>query len=207
MVRTAAAKEKLLDAAFGLVRTKGYAATSVDDLCKAAGVTKGAFFHHFESKEQLAVAAAERWSTVTGALFETAPYHAPEDPLDRVLAYLEFRRAILEGRPTGEYTCLAGTMVQETWDAYPPIRDACRNAIVSHADTLVADFEEAMERYGVTGVSARSLALHTQVVLQGGFILAKATGDVNAVADSIDHLIRYIRLLFGREENTEGASR
>ncbi len=45
------AKDKLLDAAVHVVRQKGYAATSVDDLCKAAGVTKGAFFHHFESKE------------------------------------------------------------------------------------------------------------------------------------------------------------
>ena len=45
------AKDKLLDAAVHVVRQKGYAATSVDDFCKAAGVTKGAFFHHFESKE------------------------------------------------------------------------------------------------------------------------------------------------------------
>ena len=63
------ARARLLDAAVQVIRTKGLSATSVDDLCAAAGVTKGAFFHHFESKQALAVAAAEYWSLTTGALF------------------------------------------------------------------------------------------------------------------------------------------
>ena len=62
------ARARLLDAAVQVIRTKGLSATSVDDLCTAAGVTKGAFFHHFESKQALAVAAAEHWSLTTGAL-------------------------------------------------------------------------------------------------------------------------------------------
>ena len=69
------ARDKLLEAAFALIRAKGYSATTVDELCAAAGVTKGAFFHHFESKEALAVAAANHWSSITGALFAAAPYH------------------------------------------------------------------------------------------------------------------------------------
>src|SRR4051812_25499922 len=42
---------KLLDATLKVVRTKGYNATRVEDVCAAAGVTKGSFFHHFESKD------------------------------------------------------------------------------------------------------------------------------------------------------------
>ena len=52
------ARTKLLDAALAVIRGKGFAATSVDELCQAAGVTKGAFFHHFHTKEELGVAAA-----------------------------------------------------------------------------------------------------------------------------------------------------
>jgi TetR/AcrR family transcriptional repressor of nem operon len=45
------ARTKLLKAALSAIRTKGYSATSVDELCTAAGVTKGACFHHFKSKD------------------------------------------------------------------------------------------------------------------------------------------------------------
>jgi TetR/AcrR family transcriptional repressor of nem operon len=51
---TANARDRLLDASLRLVRERGYNATSVDEFCQAAGVTKGAFFHHFRSKEELA---------------------------------------------------------------------------------------------------------------------------------------------------------
>jgi TetR/AcrR family transcriptional repressor of nem operon len=70
---------------------------SVDELCARAGVTKGAFFHYFKSKEALGVAAADHWSEVTGALFAEAPYHDHEDPLARVLGYIDFRRELLGG--------------------------------------------------------------------------------------------------------------
>ena len=45
-------------AAMSVIRAKGYSATTVDDLCQAADVTKGGFFHHFKSKDELALAAA-----------------------------------------------------------------------------------------------------------------------------------------------------
>ena len=44
------AEAKPLEAALRVIRTKGYAATTVDDLCATAGVSKGSFFHHFKSK-------------------------------------------------------------------------------------------------------------------------------------------------------------
>ena len=113
----ATARQKLLDAALSLIRAKGYEATTVDDLCGAAGVTKGAFFHHFASKEALAVAAAEYWSETTGAFFAAAPYHRHTDPLQRVLGYIDFRKAILTGK-LPEFTCLVGTMVQEVYNIF-----------------------------------------------------------------------------------------
>jgi len=54
-------KTKLLDAALLVIRDKGYSATRIEDICKTAGLTKGSFFHHFESKEALALAAANYW--------------------------------------------------------------------------------------------------------------------------------------------------
>src|SRR6204780_4954998 len=89
-------KTKILNAALHVIRAKGYTAARIEDICETAGLTKGSFFHHFNSKEELALAAAEYWSTLTGGLFATAPYHTLVDPLDRLLAYIDFRKAILQ---------------------------------------------------------------------------------------------------------------
>jgi len=189
------ARSRLLEAALGVIRAQGFAATSVDQLCQAAGVTKGAFFHHFPSKEALGVAAAEAWGATAEELFAAAPYHALPDPFERLLGYVEFRRALLTGE-LAEFTCLAGTMVQEAYGSHPSIRAACEQTICGHAATLEADIAAAMQARGVSGFSAASLALHTQAVLQGAFILAKAKGGPAVAAESLDHLRRYLVLLF-----------
>jgi TetR/AcrR family transcriptional regulator, transcriptional repressor for nem operon len=192
----AGARQKLLGAALSLIREKGYSSTSVDELCAQAGVTKGGFFHHFKSKDALAVAAANHWSETTAALFENAPYHRHADPLDRVLGYVDFRKSLLKGE-IAEFTCLVGTMVQEVYDTKPDIREACEASISGHAVKIEADIAEAMKRYRLrVSWTAKSLALHTQAVLQGAFILAKAKGGAAVAAASIDHLHRYIELLF-----------
>jgi TetR/AcrR family transcriptional regulator, transcriptional repressor for nem operon len=198
------ARGKLLDAAIAIIRQKGYAAPSVDELCAWAGVTKGAFFHHCPSKDALAVAAANHWSELSDALFAAAPYHRLDDPLDRVLGYIDFRKAILRG-DVAEFTCLAGTMVQEAYLTHPDIRHACDVCIGGHAAKVEVDIAEAMKLYQLgTPWTAESLALHTQAVLQGAFILAKTKGSAAVAEASIDHLRRYIELLFGRPRERAG---
>ncbi len=194
------ARSRLLEAARDVIRTKGFAATTVDDLCKAAGVTKGAFFHHFKSKDALGVAAAEFWAETTSQFFEGAPYHLPDDPLDRVLAYIAFRREIISD-DIPAFTCLVGTLAQEVHATAPEIRDAAGASIFGHSETLEADIEAAIKAREITpdSWSAASLARHFQTVLQGGFILAKAGNDPDLARDAVDHLDRYVRLLFGLE--------
>jgi TetR/AcrR family transcriptional regulator, transcriptional repressor for nem operon len=189
------AKAKLLDAALSVIRAKGFSGTTVDELCADAGVTKGAFFHHFRSKDELGVAAVDHWSSTTGELFAGAAYHDHADPLDRIMGYLAFRKSLLQG-DMAEFTCLAGTMVQEIYETTPAIAEACDRSISGHAATLEADIEKAMRARAMSpDWTAKSLALHTQAVLQGAFILAKAKGGPDVAIESVDHLIRYVKLL------------
>lgn len=196
-------RELLLDAAVAVIRTQGLHATTVDDLCAAAGVSKGAFFHHFASKEDLAIAAADHWSVTTSQLFTDADFHEHDDPAERVLGYLDLRASII-GDEIERYTCLVGTMVQEAYATHPAIRDACAASILGHAETLESDIAAALRDADPHAtdfaVRATSLARHTQIVLQGAFVVSKAANDPEIARDSVRHLRQYFELLFHRDQ-------
>jgi TetR/AcrR family transcriptional repressor of nem operon len=192
-------RDRLLWSATNLIREHGLHTTTVDGVCERAGVSKGAFFHHFSSKVDMAYEAALSWTEHNEVFFGSAPYHALSDPLDRVLGYLDFRESLIVGEPK-DYTCLVGTMVQEAYESHPVIREACRASIVGHAQSLEADLKVAIAQHRPdAGLEASVLALHTQVVLQGAFVIAKATNDRTIALDSIAQLRNYFRLLFGQE--------
>jgi TetR/AcrR family transcriptional regulator, transcriptional repressor for nem operon len=193
-------KVKLLDAALNVIRAKGYAATTIDDICHAAEVTKGSFFHHFKSKDDLALAAAEHWSATTAEFFANAAYHNAEDPLDRLLGYLDFRAAILDGDAPC-YTCLLGTLVQETYATHPAIREACDEGLSAHIDALVPDIRAAKRRYVPDAEwTAEGVGYFIQSVLQGAFIFAKVKQKPDTVRASLVHLRRYLELLFATDQ-------
>lgn len=191
-VQRGESSRRLLDAAVSLIRSSGLHATTVDAVCARAGVSKGAFFHHFESKEALAAAAADHWTETTAGLFAAAPYHGHADPADRVLAYVDFRARLIDGSPA-EYSCLVGTMAQEVFLTSPLVRDACGVSILTHAATLEDDIAEALEAAGSpAGITAASLARYTQVVVQGAFVVSKAAADPEVAREALTHLRRYL---------------
>lgn len=194
------ARAKLIEAAIATVRYKGFSATSVDEICAAAGVTKGAFFHHFTSKEALAVAAAGAWTDIAEQRIFTLPnWVRIADPLERLMGHIEFRLSMLDG-PAEDFTCFVGTMVQEAYNSSDPIRAACDASITAYAKRLAEDIQMAIDQYGIGhGVSAMGLAYHIQAVLQGAFIMAKAKGDPAIARDTVTHLTRYTLMLFGKE--------
>jgi TetR/AcrR family transcriptional regulator, transcriptional repressor for nem operon len=200
-------KTRILDAAMQAIRAKGYAATTVDDVCAAAGLTKGSFFHHFKSKEELALAAIAHFDAMAEGLFAQAPYRALADPLDRLLGYVDFRAAILGGE-LYEYTCLLGTLVQETYATHPGIRAACDRGMSSHIAELTRDIEAAKERYApAASWSAQSLGYFIQAVLQGSFIFAKAKQSPEVARENLAHLRRYLGGLFGQRGKAGRANR
>ena len=196
-------KTKILDAAMQVIRAKGYSAMTIEDVCLAAGLTKGSFFHHFKSKEALALAAAGHFAAMADRLFAQAPYRALQDPLDRLLGYVDFRMAILQGS-LPEFTCLLGTLVQETFESHPAIREACDTHISAHAAEVAKDIATAKSLYVPSATwSAGGLSLYTQAVIQGAFILAKAKNGPEIAGECLGHLRRYLEMLFNQPKPKE----
>jgi TetR/AcrR family transcriptional regulator, transcriptional repressor for nem operon len=196
-------KTRLLDAALQIIRARGYAATTVDDICHAASVTKGSFFHHFKSKDDLALSAAAYWGEMTEGFFASAPYHQPDDPLERLFGYVDFRAEILQGE-LPDYTCLLGTLVQETYATHPDIRAACDEGMSTHIAIITRDVEAARLLYAPDAPwSAESVGYFIQSVLQGAFIFAKAKQSPEVVHESLAHLRRYLGLIFNQPQATD----
>jgi TetR/AcrR family transcriptional repressor of nem operon len=188
-------RKKLLEAAVRSIRERGYAATKIDDVCFAAGATKGAFFHHFDSKDALALAAIDHFAERAEAMFGAARFHELTDPRERVLGYVKLRIAMLDGA-LPEVTCLHGTLVQEVYATHPALRVAASRHIEAGVKALAADLAAAKRRYAPRAPwTPTSVARFIEATIQGAFVMAKATGSTEAAADSLRHLRTYLETL------------
>lgn len=191
-------RQKLLDAAQELMLAKGFSATSVDEICEAAGLTKGSFFHYFEDKEHLGRTVAERFYASMQEMVRSAPFLQLTDPLDRVYGRIDFLIG-LSRDPKMAKGCLLGTFVQELAGTRPAIREVCAGCLEDSARGFKQDLDEAKAKYAPGAKwNTRSLADHLNAVVQGSIILAKAKQDRKVVEENLTHFKEYIKCVFGR---------
>lgn len=187
------ARDRLLLAALHLLRAQGLAGTSVDDICRQAGVTKGSFFHHFPNKEALVLATIELFNGFADRLFDPqAPHRQLPGPKARVLAYVRVRAEIIQGE-IPDFSCLLGTLLQEGYQSHPTLRERCGQSIEAHAFQLLPDLMAALPSQDRQ--EAEDLALYIQAVMQGSFVLAKAQARPERAKACIAQLLRHLDLL------------
>ncbi|MCB9831588.1 MAG: TetR/AcrR family transcriptional regulator [Planctomycetes bacterium] len=177
-------KQLLLQAARGLILTKGYPATRVDEICSAAGVTKGSFYHHFSSKEDLASQLVDDYfDEVAEAL--AGSWQELGDPGERLLAFLDQTLKLVKG-PLLKRGCLLGSFALDLSATHPEIRKK-----VEERFELLQGVVEPVIRDALGGRSARAplspaiLARQFVAVLQGGIVLGKAYDDHGKVVEGL----------------------
>ncbi len=173
-----ATRQRILDAAEHLVIDHGFAATSVDQVLSAASTSKGAFFHHFASKLDLARALVERYAaadiaTLEGAIAST---EAIEDPVERAISFVRIFEDSGDELMSAQSGCLFISVLTENELAVAETADPIRASIRAWREGYAALLRAALGRRS-GGVDVDALADHLFVTFEGAFLLCRSTGD------------------------------
>jgi TetR/AcrR family transcriptional repressor of nem operon len=200
-------KRKLVDAGVKLMRLKGYNATSVDEICSAAGVTKGGFFHYFKSKEDLAQTAMSDFREQRRSDLANAPFRKVTDPLDRIFARLDYVKNSQEGLSPSARGCLVGMFAQELASINPEFREACLDSFIQSAKDFEKDLAEAKALYAPKAeFDPEKLASLYVSLYQGSKMIAKTLDSHQILSDNLEQFRLCLEALFGRVGKTGKAA-
>ena len=189
-------KEKIMDAATCLMLDKGFVATTVDEICECAGVTKGSFFYYFKNKETLGKELVGRFGQKMGEKMMPG-IMSKEDPLERVFAYIDFGMHF--SKSDDFKGCLAGTFTQELHQSHPEIRSCCDQGFKGVIQAFKNDLTLAIEKYKPkTKIDVEAVAESFVAMGQGSMILMKASQDRNTMERTYKQFRKYLELLFAK---------
>jgi len=190
-------KRRILDVAQDLVLDRGFSGTTVDAVIDAAGISKGAFFHHFSSKNALGRSMLERYAAADAEILETFMAKAEEssgDPAEQLVAFV---RAFEEASDEmfSQPGCLFVSFVYEKMRDSREAHQVIRGNIELWRKRLGDKLTQAFSARSITGTDPDSLADLMFTVFEGSFILARATGDPGDVRRQLGHYRRYLELV------------
>ena len=163
---------------------QGYSATSVDQVIAEAGSSKGAFFHHFSSKADLAVHVVERYVAADLAHLDAgleATAHIA-DPTARVVAFLRYYEDSADEIMSEQTGCLYATVLAEREFTGSEVNDRVAKATRVWRSALVDLLRPALAaRRPALDIDVDALADHLYTTFEGGFILARTFTDRSAM--------------------------
>jgi TetR/AcrR family transcriptional regulator, transcriptional repressor for nem operon len=204
-------RERILDAAQRLVLERGFAATSIDAVLTEASTSKGGFFHHFHSKNDLGLALLERYAAADKRLLEefmAAAEAETEDPAEQLVAFVRrFEQVAAELAPT-QPGCLFVSFIYESQLAGHGSGNLIADSIRDWRKRLLEKLEAAARLHPpATSVDLAALADHVFTVFEGGFILTRAMNEPAHLPAQLAHVRHYLELLFGLSPGQPGRSR
>lgn len=182
---------RIVEAAAGVFRARGFDATTLDAVLIAAGAGKGQFYRSFSNKEQLAAAVldhyAEQW--FVGPDVSPLSFDAPED----VATYLE--SLVCSHENSGLVgACPIGMLGVALAAADAPARDRAKEVLVMWEQRLKVAFADMRERGRLrSDADPRRLAVLTLTTIQGGYVLATALRDADRMRSALRDVVEIIR--------------
>jgi TetR/AcrR family transcriptional repressor of nem operon len=200
-------REKILDSAHEIVMEQGLSTMSLDRVLDNSGLTKGCFFYHFKSKDELIRALMERHARAENAILEETMRRAGQmsrDPLQQLLIAISLLIEDAEGAAEvnpGDPNpgCLFGLYAYELESFLPEIREIIRESAIHWRNILREQFDRIAKEYPPRlDVNLDGLADNLLVTFEGSLILGRMIGDPQQVVVHLHNYRAFLELLFSQ---------
>ena len=193
-------RTRIMDAAEALILDQGFAGTTVDEIIERAGMTKGTFFYHFDTKADLAHALVERYADMDRRHLEEGLSRAEgesDDPLEQLLLFVRGFEEEAESLTEPYPGCLFASYCYQHSLFDERTQEVVERAIVRWRERLGAKLREAASCHGMRReVDLDALADGLWVAFEGAFILSKTLVEPRALARQLALYRSTLRLLF-----------
>lgn len=191
-------KYKLIVSALNLMLAKGYYATTIDDICVDAGVTKGSYFHYFKNKEDIAKASLDYFTALQRTVFEEGPHHQEHDAWRKLHLFLDYYKVIAD-HPDLPNSCLASTFIQELSDEFPDIKLQCEQNFDINASLLEDILLQCQQQYKpIQNFDAKQTSQFFTSLYQGSLLYSRVKLDNAILKQNIDQFRQYINCIFNQ---------
>lgn len=193
-------RERILELAEAGVLEKGFAATSIDELISAAGITKSGFFYHFRDKSDLAVALMHRYleqeDRILTDLFARAD-ELNEDPLHGFLVALRLIAEMMADLPSTHPGCMVASVCYQEQLFNKEVRELNVSGVLGWRRRMRERLELIAERYPPRiEVDLDNLADMAFALIEGGIIISKVLRDRQALPQQIMQYRDFVRSIF-----------
>ena len=193
-------RESVLEIAQSLMLEKGFSGTSIDEIIEKSGLTKGGFFYHFESKNDLAKHLMYKYQRDDADFFNSIFQRADElseDPLQQMLIFLKLLAEAMSDLPDLHPGCLVANFTFYGQMLNDDVKKATAETLVVWRNMFTKRIDRINEKYSQkTTTSSEELADMLNAVIEGGIIVSRAQMDRNILPTQILMYREYLRLLY-----------
>lgn len=193
-------RERILDAAEGLVLEKGLAATSVDEILTVSKTSKGSFFHHFPTKNHLARALVERYAAADTAFLDEIMARAEaasDDPAVQVVTFLRLFEDAADDTVAQQPSCLYVSYIFDRQLFVDGTNDVIAGAFAAWRERLAQKLREVSKAHPPRApADLDALADHLSATYEGAFMMGRATSDPRLMRRQLELVRNHVALLF-----------
>lgn len=195
-------REKIMDVGQQLLLEHGYGGMSVDQVIEGAGITKGAFFYHFKSKNALAQALLDRYVQMDDDMLHDLMGRAEKlshDPLQQYLIFVGLLEEVLRDLSEPPPGCLVASYIYQLEMFPPETQQSVIDGFIEWERVLGEKLQAAMDKQTPKlPVSAMQLYDNLLALFEGGVIMAKLYRKSETLAEQVGQHKNYVELLFGQ---------